>query len=501
MQSSKEPKELEHLKTSDSLLHLLIDSLPAFIGYIDSDHRYVLANRRYKEFFGIKYTFTEGLHVQQVIGREAYQTTLPRLEAAFRGERQSYEYEIHHDGEAHYIKADYVPDMQKGKAKGIFVLGIDITEQKLMNQELRSAKERLEHVITSNPAVIWVGKPLPDLSDSYSTYQSKSTISITGFESEELMGEKGAAFWESRVHPDDLARYRAGTPEFWAKGYRACEYRFLHKDGTYRWIHEEANVIRDSTGNVLDIIGYWTDVTDRKRMEEELLRTNRLAAIGETAAMVGHDLRNPLQAIKGTLYLAKELIKSPKPEDETQAIALLDSLNEQVNYMNKIVSDLQDYSGPVKTKPAEMDLTKLVEDVLANVKTPENVETTLNSENVSRVTADPVLMRRIIVNLVTNAVQAMPDGGKLTINCLGGPTNFSVTVRDSGLGMAPDDAAHIFTPFFTKKAKGQGLGLAVCSRLVEAQGGRIDLESRLGHGATFTVTIPQPMSTGGTKSK
>jgi PAS domain S-box-containing protein len=359
LQLSTGTKHLELLKTSESLLHLLIDSLPAFIGYIDSDQKYVLANRLYKEFFGIKFIEARGLHVKDVIGYQAYQSTRPHIEAALRGQRQSYEYAFVHLGETHYMKADYVPDMEKGQVKGIFVLGIDTTEQ--------------------------------------------------------------------------------------------------------------------------------------KQMEQRLLRSERLAAIGETAAMVGHDLRNPLQAMMGTVYLAKELIDSPKPEDKTKAVALLNSLDEEVDYMNKIVSDLQNFSGPVAAKPVEMDLTNLIMDVLSNLKVPENVETTLDSKNASRITADPLLMKRIIINLVTNAIQAMPNGGKLVISCVSG-RNLSVVVRDTGVGMAPEDIAQVFTPFFTKKARGQGLGLAVCKRLVEAQGGTITLESKLGYGSTFTVTIPTPTS-------
>ena len=638
------------LKTSDSLLHVLIDSLPVFIGYIDANQKYVLANKLYKEFFGVKFTFVERLHVSQVIGEDAYEKTRPHIEAGLRGEPQSYEYEVQRLGETHCIRAMYVPDIDKGKVKGIFVLGMDVTEQKQLDEKLRSAKERLEYVVDSNPAVIYLAKPLPDYSDYCTTYHSKSVASMTGFESNEFMGEKGAGFWASRVHPDDLAAYRAATPELWAKGHGTNEYRFLHKDGTYRWIREEAKVVRDSKGNVQDIIGYWTDVTDRKKMEEELKeserryrrlfessplslweedfseakkylenlrakgitdlrgflfeypdevgkcasmvkivnvndatlrlygvesmnellgelrrvlmhesmanfreelltllggkttfssdfenrtlagetkhvnlilnvvpgyedtlakvlvtiidlterkqmeerlhQTERLAAIGETAAMVGHDLRNPLQALMTGLYVVKKQLASEKPEDRAEAVSLFESLGEQVIYMNKIVADLQGYSGPIAVEPVEIELTKLLKDALSTVRVPENVETTLVAQDTMRVLVDPTLMKRIMVNLVSNAIQAMPNGGRLTITVVDGPRDFSVAVQDTGLGIAPEDLTQLFTPFFTKKAKGQGLGLAVCKRMAEAQGGKITVESKLGQGSIFTVSIP-----------
>ena len=477
-------------KTSDLLLSLLIDSLPVFIGYIDSDQKYVLANKLYKEFFGTQFSIVKGLHVRQVIGNEAYESTRPHIEAALRGEHQSYEYELKILGKAHWMKAVYVPDIEHGKVKGMFVLGIDITDQRCLEHKLRSAKEQLEYVIESNPALIWVGKPLPDLSDSYSTFQSKSTLPMVGFESKEFVGEKGSAFWASRVHPEDLAKYREETAGFWAKGHRATEYRFLHKDGNYRWIREETAVIRDSAGNVQDVIGYWIDITERKRMEEELLRSSRLAAIGETAAMVGHDLRNPLQAMMSAVYLAKKMVESCQSETRDECFSLLTGLDEQVHYMDKIVSDLQTYSSTVTADPIEFDLIKLVKDVAANVKKPAKVDIVFDSKDTLQVMADPVLMKRVIVNLVTNSIQAMPDGGKVYVTCSNEGGKLSVVVKDTGMGIAQEDIAHVFTPFFTKKAKGQGLGLAICKRLVEAQGGKITLESKLGHGTTFTVTIP-----------
>jgi signal transduction histidine kinase len=247
------------------------------------------------------------------------------------------------------------------------------------------------------------------------------------------------------------------------------------------------NMVNDTVKGIF-VLGI--DVTEQKQMEQQLLRFERLAAIGETAAMVGHDLRNPLQAMSMALCLAKKLTQSAKQEDRKDAVAMLDKLDEQIQYMGKIISNLQDYSGRVTAEPIEVDLTELMKDALSNVNCPQNVETTLAAKNASRVSVDPVLMKRIIVNLVENAVQAMPDGGKVVITGVKGPRNLSVIVQDTGVGIPPEDTERMFTPFFTKKVKGQGLGLAACKRLVEAQGGTIIVKSKLGHGSTFTVTIP-----------
>jgi len=216
-----------------------------------------------------------------------------------------------------------------------------------------------------------------------------------------------------------------------------------------------------------------------------------LAAIGQTAAMVGHDLRNPLQAMTGTLYLAKKLSRSEKVEDRKEAVTLLDTIDDEILYMDKIVSDLQSYAGPVQAEPVETNLPNLIQDTLSSAKIPKNIAITVVAPGaLARATVDPVLLKRVLTNLTINAVQAMPKGGKLVIECSKEDESLSVAVRDTGEGVAPEKLEKIFKPFFTTKAKGQGLGLAVCKRLIEAQSGTITLKSELGKGSTFTVEIP-----------
>jgi PAS domain S-box-containing protein len=134
LQVPTKPKELS--SGSESLLRLLIDSLPAFISYIDSDQRYVIANALYAAFFGQELNALIGRHISEVLGDEAYQNVRAHIEGALRGQRQSYEYTLPHAGKTRYLRAIYVPHIEKGKVKGIFVLGIDITEQKQLERKL-----------------------------------------------------------------------------------------------------------------------------------------------------------------------------------------------------------------------------------------------------------------------------------------------------------------------------------------------------------------------------
>ncbi len=227
-----------------------------------------------------------------------------------------------------------------------------------------------------------------------------------------------------------------------------------------------------------------------KEAQKNLLKSQRLAVIGEAAAMVGHDLRNPLQAIVNTLYLAQKKMGSSPSKDLEE---LLETISVQVEYMNKIVSDLQDYSRPVKPKLAETGLQQLLNGTLSAVRVPENVRVSVEIEedmDFPKLLVDPQLMKRVFINLATNAIQAMPQGGQLRISASRTGETVLISFRDTGVGISEENLGKMFQPLFTTKAKGQGLGLAVCKRLVEAHGGKITVESELGGGATFTIEMP-----------
>jgi len=227
-----------------------------------------------------------------------------------------------------------------------------------------------------------------------------------------------------------------------------------------------------------------------KEAQDNLLKSQRLATIGEAAAMVGHDLRNPLQAIVNTLYLAQRKLEFPPNKDLEE---LLGTISEQVEYMNKIVSDLQDYSRPVKPKLVEADLHQLLNETLSAVRVPEDVKVSIEIEgdmDFPKLMVDPQLMRRVLINLAMNALQAMPQGGQLKIRASVTEETVVISFRDTGVGISEENLDKMFQPLFTTKAKGQGLGLAVCKRLVEAHGGKITVESEPRKGAAFTVEIP-----------
>jgi PAS domain S-box-containing protein len=229
---------------------------------------------------------------------------------------------------------------------------------------------------------------------------------------------------------------------------------------------------------------------------KELRDSERLAAIGATAGMVGHDIRNPLQAIAGELFLANDELKIlPEGECKQQLKESLDCINEQIMYVNKIVTDLQDFARPLMPKIEEVHLRKIIDTVLSSLNLPSTDRSNVRvdcrvDEDFRLMKVDPSFIQRILQNLITNSIQAMPDGGDLLIDAVREKDKVRIIVQDTGNGIPASIQDKLFSPLFTTKSKGQGFGLAVVKRLTESLGGIVKFESVLGQGTKFMIDLP-----------
>jgi len=225
---------------------------------------------------------------------------------------------------------------------------------------------------------------------------------------------------------------------------------------------------------------------------EELKAAEQLAAIGATADMVGHDIRNPLTTITASLYLSKKKLKGLSNDEIKETLRKnFEVIEEQVEYINKIVSDLQDYSRPLHPFIQEIETYTLLKEALGSVKIPDNVKVDLHiDERLIKIKTDAGYVKRILINLLSNSVQAMPKGGKITLEATADGNKVRLNVKDTGQGIPDDVKTKLFKPLITTKSKGQGLGLVVVKRLVEALGGTVTFESEVGRGTKFTVDLP-----------
>ncbi len=263
------------------------------------------------------------------------------------------------------------------------------------------------------------------------------------------------------------------------KGYFAAVFENITEQKQSRKLLEEY-----STGLELT-------VNDRTRelnhTQDRLLKAERFAAIGELAGMVGHDLRNPLTGIKNAAYYLKRKQSACMDEKGKQMFEVIDK---SIDYANRIVDNLLEYSREVSLEIDECSPKSLIDYVVLMVQIPEHIKFIDNTHDEPTIWIDTNKMERVFINIIKNAIDAMPEKGTLEIGSRQIGENVEFTFGDTGVGMSEQTLSKLFTPLFTTKAQGMGFGLAICKRIVEAHGGNIKVESAVGKGTTFTLTLP-----------
>ncbi len=229
-----------------------------------------------------------------------------------------------------------------------------------------------------------------------------------------------------------------------------------------------------------------------KGAQERLIRSEKLAAIGQLAGGVGHELRNPLGAIKNAVYYIKgKVAKSELAHQEPRVIEFLGIVDDEINASNKIINDLLSFSRVGKPAVSPARIETVINDAISHATIAENITLSKNvAVGLPEIQIDTDQIRQVLVNIITNATQAMPDGGRLAIAARQQDSFLEVEIADTGIGIPQEIIGKIFDPLYTTKAKGIGLGLAVCKSIVDRHQGQINVTSKVGEGTTFTVKLP-----------
>jgi signal transduction histidine kinase len=211
----------------------------------------------------------------------------------------------------------------------------------------------------------------------------------------------------------------------------------------------------------------------------------------QIASMICHDLNNPMQVILGTLYMEKETIDALHlpPEERRKMEYFCERIAGEVEYMKELTSEIKDWIAPLKPEIIETSLMDLIKDTISKISVPEKVRVDLGIDESSRVLVDQYMMRRVFTNMITNAIDAMPDGGDLLIKVSKTDNFLQISVEDTGIGIPEENFDKLFIPFFTTKSKGTGLGLPICKRMVDAHSGSIEVHSKVGQGTKFTISM------------
>ncbi len=376
----------------------------------------------------------------------------------------------------------------------------DVSERKKMEAVLKQEREMLDTVtdnigaglaiIDRNYQIVWSNKFLNQMYGNsenklcYSTYNSQKTV----------CPECGV----KKIFEGAL--------------FDSHEFCAIDDQGKRLWIDLIVTPIKDKDGKVIAALELAVNITERKHMQEKLadysgklekrveertlqlkqtqsklVKSERLAAIGQLAGMVGHDLRNPLTSIKAAMYFLNVKYSSKM---DTIGKDMLATIDKSIEYSNKIINDLLDFSREIKLEYSKTTPKILLTNTLSLIEIPEKIKINDLTTETPTCIIDTGKMSRVFINFIKNAFDAMPNGGTLTIISKETEKDLQIIFTDNGSGMTQETLNLLWTPLFTTKAKGMGFGLPICKRIIDAHCGKIDVISTVGKGTQFTITIP-----------
>jgi len=345
-------------------------------------------------------------------------------------------------------------------------------------RELRESERKYQSVVENATDGICI------VQDGVFVFVNKRLAEMSGYQIEEHMGKSMLSHIPERYHSNIIKTFR-GVMAGRRPPLTPLNIHIKTRQGKELLV-ETSNAVIEYGGKPA-ILTIARDITERERMQKELESAHRMAAIGELAASVGHDLRNPLTGISGAVYYLKMKLAQKLDKKSREMLDLMES---DVQYSNKIVNDLLDFSKEIRLQPTKTNVKVLLADVLSKDKVPKNVKVVDLTKKTPIIMVDTDQMKRVFENLITNAVQAMPKGGTLEVKSEEVNGSLKITFRDTGVGISKQNFGKLFAPLFTTKAKGVGLGLSICKRVIDAHKGSISAESEEGEGTCFTVVIP-----------
>lgn len=327
--------------------------------------------------------------------------------------------------------------------------------------------------------------------DSRGTIQSFNPAAerLFGYSADEVIGQNVRLLMPEPYrseHNDYLSNYqRTGDAKIIGIG-REVEGR--RKDGTTFPLHLAVSEVRFD--DRIMYTGVARDLSDFKRMQREMLEAQKLAALGELAASVAHEIKNPLAGMAGAIQILRE---SLGPDDERREI--MGDILDQVGRLDESVRQLLMFAKPWKPEKQMYDLRQLIEHVMELAKRQQDFEkirfSVLDGSAAELVVpVDPALLEQVFWNLLQNATQAMPGGGEIRFSFRLWKDFAVIKVADTGSGIPAEHHEQLFRPFFSTKARGTGLGLPICKKIVEAHGGEMAVSSRAGEGTTVTLRLP-----------
>jgi len=317
-----------------------------------------------------------------------------------------------------------------------------------------------------------------------------------------------------RIYPEDRSDYNKVVKKLATEGKADFEFRLVRSDGEIRWVSGQGATFFGKNGVPVTMFGTMQDITKRKETEEELRkhrehleelvdertkelrktheklsRSERFAALGKMAGMVAHELRNPLGVIKNSVYFLKMKLSKEMKEEKTNRHLVI--LEEEVDISDRIITDILTYGRLKEPKMSKVNLNKVINQAIERIKIPSNIILDFKLEpDLDAIMADENQLMLVFTNVILNATEAMPKGGRLIIATFAKNKFIEIKVKDEGMGIPEEDLPKIFDPDYSSKSKGTGLGLAICQSIVSMHNGEINVQSELNKGTEFVISLP-----------
>jgi len=373
---------------------------------------------------------------------------------------------------------------------------LDITERKKMENKLSESELRLMEMAENITSVFWME-------------DTEGNLLYTSPAYEQIWGRTCQSFYENpkswldAIHPEDRQRTADSFSKWKLEGEYNEEFRIIRPDGDIRWIHDRGYPIRNKEGETYRIAGIAEDITERKKMEETLLQSEKLKSIGTITSGIAHEFNNILAIISGNIQLLARTYK-----DQVEITDALSTIKRATDDGAEISSKMLEFTKTSQDtkKLVSSDIRDLIMQSIdfttprwKNEAQARGINYKINTKNmksISPILCNPTELREIFINIIINALDAMPEGGILSFCTWSGDDTVFVGISDTGKGMSEDVKKNVFDPFFTtKNPVGTGLGMSMAYGIIRRHGGKIEVESELGNGSTFTLQFPTTTET------